>query len=248
MKYLSLLALSLLLPFMMQAQEDASTIVKKALEQFKGETSVAEMTMTIIRPTWQREVTMKSWTKGEDYSLIKILSPARDKGTGFLKRGKEIWNWQPTIERTIKLPPSMMSQSWMGSDFTNDDLVRESSTVTDYEHKILESTTIEGREAWKILLTPKPDAPVVWGKVILWITKDHYLELRAEFYDEEGELVNTMMGKDIQTMDGRVIPTTLEMIPADKENQKTVIHYSSVTFNKPIETDFFSLQNMKTVR
>lgn len=228
--------------------QNATEIVAKSLQQFKGKTSEAIMSMEIIRPTWSRKIRMKTWTKGEDFSLIKILSPARDEGTGFLKRKKEIWNWQPSIERTIKLPPSMMSQSWMGSDFTNDDLVRESSTLTDYNHEIMGTDTIRGRTCWKIKMTPKPNAPVVWGKVIAWITKENHLELRTEFYDEEGELINIMKASEIKKMGERIIPTKMEMIPADKENHKTVINYESVVYNKPIEKDFFSIQNMKNVR
>lgn len=235
------------LPAVVGAQ-DATEIVNRSLDQFKGQTSEAKMSMEIIRPSWSRKITMKSWTKGDDFSLIKVLAPARDEGTGYLKRGKEIWNWQPSIERTIKLPPSMMSQSWMGSDFTNDDLVRESSILTDYNHEILGSETIDGRECWKIKMTPKSDAPVVWGKVIAWITKEHYLEIRTEFYNEEGELINIMRGSDIKKMGGRTITTTLEMIPADKEGHKTVVHYEEIKYNQPLEDDFFSVQNMKSIR
>lgn len=228
--------------------QDAEAIVEKSIEQFKGETSEATMSMEIIRPSWSRTITMKAWSKGEDFSLIKILSPARDEGIGYLKRDKEIWNWQPSIERTIKLPPSMMSQSWMGSDFTNDDLVRESSTLTDYDHEIIGNDTINNRPCWKIKMTPEPDAPVVWGKVIAWISKDQYLELRTEFYDEEGELINIMKASNIQQMGDRTIPTRLEMIPADKEEHKTVVTYESIEYNLSIPDDFFSIQNMKNIR
>lgn len=206
------------------------------------------MSMKIVRPSWSREIEMRSWTLGEDFSLIKVLAPARDKGTGFLKRDKEIWNWQPSIERTIKLPPSMMSQSWMGSDFTNDDLVREASAVTDYDHALRGTETIGGRECWIIEMTPKPDAPVVWGKVVAWITKEHYIEVRAIFYDEEGERVNTMEASEIKEMDGRVIPTVLEMIPVDKEGHKTIVRYESVAYGIDVDADFFSVQNMKSLR
>lgn len=228
--------------------QTATEIVEKAIENFQGETSKATMKMEIIRPSWSREITMKTWSKGTEYSLIKILSPARDEGSGYLKRKKEMWNWQPSIERTIKLPPSMMSQSWMGSDFTNDDLVREASELTDYTHEIMGSEIIDDRECWKIGMTPKPDAPVVWGKVITWISKNDYLQLKSEFYDEEDELINIMKAGNIQTMGGRTIPTRMEMIPADKEGHKTVVSYESVVFNEPIEDDFFSIQNLKNIR
>ena len=246
-KNLPMFCLFLLASAFLQAQ-DAGEIVKKALDNFRGKSSKSTITMKIIRPGWSREIRMKAWSKGDKYSLIKILAPARDKGVAYLKVGKEIWNWQPSIERTIKLPPSMMGQSWMGSDFTNDDLVRESSEVRDYTHRIIGSDTLQGRECWKIELIPKEDAAVVWGKIIMWISKKDYLELRAEFYDEDGTLVNIMKASDIKNMHGRIIPVRLEMIPADKPGQKTVIVYEDIVFDIPIPDSFFSLQNMKKVR
>ncbi len=246
-KNITLLCTLLALSAFLSAQ-DAGKIVKKALDNFRGKSSKSTITMKIIRPGWSREIRMKAWSKGDHYTLIKILAPARDKGVAYLKVGKEIWNWQPSIERSIKLPPSMMGQSWMGSDFSNDDLVRESSEVRDYTHRIIGSDTLQGRECWKIELRPKEDAAVVWGKIIMWISKKDYLELRAEFYDEDATLINIMKASDIKNMNGRIIPTRLEMIPADKPKQKTVIVYEDIQFDIPIPDRFFSLQNMKKVR
>ena len=163
MKHLlvGLLGLILIAPLKAQTAKD---IITQAEEKLRGNSSRSSMTITIVRPSWTREITTTSWSYGTDYALIYISDPARDAGTVFLKRDKEIWNWQPSIERTIKLPPSMMMQSWMGSDFTNDDLVRESSIVNDYTHNFAGDTVILGRECYKIELVPKPDAAVVWGK------------------------------------------------------------------------------------
>lgn len=237
----------LLLPACLLGQ-DAKAIVAKAEQTFRGKSNKSEMTMTIVRPGWSREISMRSWSLGDDYSLILILSPARDKGSAFLKRGNEVWNWQPSIQRTIKLPPSMMSQSWMGSDFTNDDLVRDVSVVDDYQHTLLGSATIDGRNCYKIEMIPHPDVPVVWGKVIQWIDKANYWTLQVEQYDEDGYLVNTMHTRDIRNLGGRQLPATMEMIPADSPDQKTVITYQSIEFNIDIETTFFSIQNMKRLR
>jgi outer membrane lipoprotein-sorting protein len=146
------------------------------------------------------------------------------------------------------MPPSMMMQSWMGSDFTNDDLVRESSIVTDYEHELQGIETLEGRNCYKIKMTPKPDAPVVWGEIIIWISKDEYLQLKSEFYDEDSYLVQTIYGKQVKEMDGRVIPSVLEVVPADEEGHKTRLEYLSLDFNEPIQPSFFSIQNMKRVK
>jgi len=225
--------------------QDATEIVRKMDEKMRGESLKAEVTMTIVRPDWSRQVTMENWSRGTEYSMILITAPARDEGTAFLKRGNEIWNWVPSVGRTIKMPPSMMMQSWMGSDFTNDDLVRESSAVTDYDHELVGEETIQGYECYKIEMKPKPDAPVVWTRVDVWISKEEYLELKAEFYDEFGELINVMNGMEVKEFDGRMIPSKMEMIPMDEEGYKTILEYRSMEFNENIPQSFFSVQNMR---
>jgi outer membrane lipoprotein-sorting protein len=228
--------------------QTAKEIVTKAEDNIRGLSSVTEMTIQIKRPTWTRTMAMKGWTKGEAYSMIVVTAPATDAGTVFLKRVKEIWNWLPNIERVVKLPPSMMSQSWMGTDLTNDDLVKASSRVDDYNHKIVGDSVIEGRNCWKIEMIPLPQAAVVWSKVNMWIDKRDYLELRLEFFDEDNKLVNVMQGSDIRTIGGRVMPAKLEMIPVQKKGQETIIIYNSAIFNQPISVDFFTTQNMKKVK
>lgn len=230
------------------AQLTAKQIIEKMEDQMRGESSFAEMTMTTVRPRYTREVSMKIWSKGDDYSLILITAPARDKGTAYLKRSKEIWNYVPNIDRMIKMPPSMMSQSWMGSDFSNDDLVRESSTITDFKHRILREETYDGRNCWVLELTPSPNSSVVFGKVLLWVAKDLFIQLKVENYDEDGVLVSTILLKDIKNMGGRMVPSLMEMIPADKSKQKTIIRYDNARFNITIEDSFFSVQNLKNIR
>lgn len=214
----------------------------------RGSTMEAEILIKTIRPTWSREMQCKIWEKGNDLALILILSPVRDKGISFLKRKKEVWNWLPTLERTIKLPPSMMSQSWMGTDFTNDDLVKESSIVEDYNHKIIGDTLILERSCFIIQMLPKPESAVVWSKVILCIDKKDFLELHSRFYDEEGDLINTMNSFDIRMMHDRIIPTRFEMIPADKKGQKTVMIYKNIQYNQAIDDNFFSVVQMKMLK
>lgn len=232
----------------LDAQMDAKEIIKKSDEKLRGKTSKSTLKMTIIRPKWSREIELKGWSKGTEYSLTLVTAPVRDKGSAFLKRKKEIWNWQPTIDRVIKLPPSMMMQSWMGSDLKNDDLVRESSTVEDYAHELLGEEEIAELNCYKIKLIPKEDAPVVWGKVITWIDKEDFMQLKTEFYDEDDFLVNTILGKEIKVMDGQRLPSILEVIPAEEEGHKTVLEYITLKFDDPIPESFFSIQNMKRVR
>ena len=225
----------------------AKEIVKKADDKSRGLTSQGEMTMTIIRPNWTRSITMKSWAKGNAYSLILITSPAKDKGQVFLKIKTDMWNWVPSIDKMIKIPPSMMMQSWMGSDFTNDDLVRESSIVVDYEHKLLGEESVREMLCYKIELIPYEDAPVTWGKVIVWITKNGFDTWKGEYYDEDMKLINVMNASDLKRMGNREIPVKLEIIPVEKPNNKTILETRSVSFDKPISDGFFSQQNMKKI-
>lgn len=238
----------LFLPFFISSQTNAKAIVQKAEDKMRGNSSYAEITIKIVRPTWQREMKMKTWSKGKKQALIYVTAPQKDKGTVFLKRDKEVWNYIPSIERNIKLPPSMMSQSWMGTDFTNDDLVKEASAADDYTHSLLGDSTIAGRSCHKILMKPNPDASVVWGKVLVWIDKKDYLQLRVEFYDEENVLVNVMIGSDVKEIGGRLLPAKMEMIPVDKKGNMTVMIYDQLKFDLPLKEEFFSTQNMKQVR
>jgi outer membrane lipoprotein-sorting protein len=227
----------------------ATDIVRKADEKFNGEKSgTSTMVMTIVRPTWQRTVEFKSWSMGRENSLTLITAPAKDQGQTFLKRGPEMWSWNPSINRLIKLPPSMMSQGWMGSDYTNDDILKESSIVKDYTHEIIGEEMIGDRLCYKINMVAKEDAPVVWGHQVRWIDKKDLLILKAELYDEDGYLVRTESGSDIKVMDGRAIPSRLELIPVDEKGNKTIVEIKDIKFNVTIDDSFFSQQNMKRVR
>ena len=227
--------------------QTAKEIVQAADTKMRGNTSQAQITIQTIRPTWSREMTVRVWMKGTNLSMILVQSPAKDKGIVFLKRKKEVWNWMPSLEKVIKLPPSMMSQSWMGTDFTNDDLVKESSVVNDYDHSIIGDTLINDRLSYKIQMLPRPEAAVVWGKLIVCIDKKDFLELHTRFYDEDGSLVNSMNATEVKTMDGRLIPTRYEMLPADKPKQKTVMIYKAIQYNRPIDDGFFTTEKMKTI-
>jgi len=245
MRYI-ILILAFYFSDVLQAQT-AYEIVKKADDKLRGTTSQAELTINTVRPNWTRSMDVKAWVKGNEYSLILIQSPVKDKGIAFLKHKKEVWNWMPSLERTIKLPPSMMSQSWMGTDFTNDDLVKESSMVNDYNHSIVGDTMIDNRNCYIIQMIPKTESAVVWGKLIVCIDKKDFLELHTRFYDEEGRLINIMNAYDVKMMDNRLIPTRFEMIPMSKKNQKTEMIYRSIQYNRPIEDGFFTSEKMRRI-
>ncbi len=227
----------------------ATDIVRKADEKFNGEkSSYSVMSMTIIRPGWQRTIEFKNWSLGKDFALTLITVPAKEAGQSFLKRGSEMWSWNPSISRLIKLPPSMMSQGWMGSDYTNDDMLRESSVVTDYVHDIIGEESIGGRLCYKIQMKARENASIIWGKQIRWIDKTDFLVLRAELYDEDGYLVRTQTGSGIKIMDGRTVTSRIELVPEDEPENKTFIEIREIKFNIPVGESYFSQQNMKRVR
>ncbi|HHF2871091.1 TPA: outer membrane lipoprotein-sorting protein [Vibrio diabolicus] len=228
--------------------ESAFDIVQTSDQAMRGKSSYSEATMKIVRPDWSRSMTMKSWTKGTELSLVLVTAPAKDKGSASLKRHREMWNWVPSIERVIKIAPSMLSQSWMGSDFTNDDLINQSSIVVDYQHQLLQSETFDGDKVWVVDALAKPDAPVVWSKVRLWISQTSLLQRKVEFYDEFDELVNVLTTYDVKTLGGRDVATRMEMQPIDKPGNKTVLITHEAQFDFDIDDDFFSQQQMKALR
>jgi len=228
-----------------QAQLSAKEIIQKADELTRGQKSHAVMRMTVVRPSYTRTVDFKTWSLGRDYALTYITDPVRDKGQSFLKHKTEMWNWQPRIERMIKMSPSMLAQGWMGSDYSNDDLLRESSMVEDYTHELLGSQDIAGLACHKIKLVPKPDAPVVWGHILLWISKEGFMQMRGEYYDEYGELVRTEAASEVRELGGRRMPSHIEIVPADQPGHKTLIDIQSMDFAPAIDESFFSQQNMR---
>ena len=187
----------LLTPKILTAQQalPAKEIVDKADKNMEGESSISTMSMSIIRPSWERTLEFKNWVMGSQYALTLVTSPAKEKGQTFLKRGNDMWNYLPKIGRLIKLPPSMMSQGWMGSDYTNDDVLKESSLVEDYDHEILTKEVLEDRECYKIEMIPHEESTIVWGKLLTWISKEDFLFMKTEYYDEDGYLVRTELGR-----------------------------------------------------
>ncbi len=259
-KFIGLLLVGIIVWPVVAGAGDTTTayeIIDRADRKLRGKSSRVRMNMKIVRPDWSRKVSFQAWSLERKYSLIVIEAPARDEGNAFLKRGQELWHWVPSIERIIKLPPSMMMQSWMGSDFTNDDLIRESSIVYDYNHTRLGDTVLTGTnlvwgdtkteklDCFLLKAVPKPEAPVVWGKLLIWISKKYFVQVKTEFYDESGELIKKLKMGEIKQMDGRMIPSHLEMIPLDDPGQKTVIDYREIDFNIGLSPDFFSRQNIK---
>ena len=227
----------------------AREVIRRADEKFSGEkSSYTVMSMKVIRPEWERTVEFRTWVMGRDFAISLITSPPREAGQSFLKRGSEMWSWNPSVSRIIKLPSSMLSQGWMGSDYTHDDILRETSVVNDYSHEIMGEEELDGRLCYKIEMTALEKASVIWGKQLRWIDRQDFIMLKAELYDEDGYLVRTETCSDIRIMDGRSIPSKIELVPEDEPQNKTVIEIREIRFNIPLEESFFSQQNMRRLR
>jgi len=228
--------------------ETASEIVQQSEALMRGKTQIGTYQMQITSPDWQRALKMDFWIEGQNKSFIRILEPKKERNVSFLKLKNEMWQYIPKVKRTIKIPPSMMLQSWMGSDFTNDDLVRESSTTEDYTHNLLAKSEIDGTSTYQIELIPKPEAPVVWDRIVQWIRVKDYIPLKSEFYNLRGELNRTIIYSQIKKMDDRRIPTRIEIFTTKKPDNKTVLLIESMDFDGPIPSSIFTQRNLKRMR
>jgi outer membrane lipoprotein-sorting protein len=227
----------------------AKEIVTKSFNLFLGKSSFGIMKMTVVRPSWQRSIEMQNWSLGDDYYITYITAPAHDRGEVFLKYKKDMWNFIPAINRIVKIPPSMMMQAWMGSDFTNNDLMKMKSVITDYTHQFNGSEKIDGYDCYVIDLKPLPEAPVVWGAIKMWIAKKNLNTLKEEFYNTKGNLVKTETASNLKMMGGRLLPSHLEMVSNSKHGHKTVIDISHQEFDlKNINPNFFSIQHIKNIQ
>ncbi len=227
------------------ADKSARAILDYIDDLYRGESARGVMTMHIVTEHWERTLRLEFWSEGQEKSLVRILAPAKEKGTATLRVGNDIWNYLPKTNRTIKLPSSMMSASWMGSHFTNDDLVKESRMTEDYTFEITFEGERDGESIIEITCTPKPDAPVVWGRVIQIVRASDYQPLEAQYLDEDMALARTMVFSDIRKMDDRQIPLTLTVLPADKPDEKTVVTYQTVDYNVDLPPSAFSLRALR---
>jgi len=225
-------------------QIDAIKLLEKVDDLWRGESSYADINMEVTTIHWHRSLKMRAWSLGKDYSLIVITNPTKERGVATLKANKDIWNYLPRVNRVIRVPTSMMMADWMGSHFTNDDLVKESRMSEDYDVKITFDGTRKESDVYDLTLIPKPDAPVVWGKIVITINKDGLLPTESLYFDEEGELARSMIFSNLRNFEGRTVPATLTLIPADKPEEKTVIQYEDMKFGLGLDTKFFSLRKL----
>jgi len=242
------LLLVLALGLAQAAEPSGEELVAHVEQLLWGQTSQGAAEMTIVTPRWQRSLKLRFWMDRPDRSFIRILSPPKEAGIGSLRIRSEMWNYLPSIERTIKIPPSMMLQPWMGSDLTNDDLVKESSAVEDYTHRLTGRAMQDGVEVYVVESTPRPDAAVVWGKLVYRIRVDQRLPLRQEYYDERGVLVKVMTLDQVRELDGRLLPTHWVVRPLAKPGNRTEFRIDEMRFDRPIDAEIFTLGNLQRQR
>lgn len=229
-------------------QTSAREIIDQVDRILRGDSSHGVTVMEVVTEHWKRTLTMEVWSLGMDYSLVRVTSPAKEAGTATLKSNQDIWNYLPKVDRTIKIPASMMAGSWMGSHFTNDDLVKDSRLIEDYDIETTFEGEREGEMIWEIELTPKPEVPVVWGHIEYVVRKRDLMPLSARYYDEDGDLSRTMTFGEFRSMGGRLVPAAMDMVPADKPGERTSLLYRELQFDVDVDESFFSLQNLKQRR
>jgi len=245
---LKAVALLLTAPIFALGQEpDATTVVREAVNHWRGVASVSVMTMVIHRPQWQRSVTMRAWTKGDEKSLVRVLEPAKDRGNGTLADDNNMWSYSPKVNRVIKVPSSMMGQSWMGSDFSNQDIARADDIIDEYDHSILGVEERDDIRIYEIESVPHEDAAVVWGREVLRIRSDHVI-VTHRFYDQDGELVKQLTSLEIGEKGGRTVAIRQRMAKVDTPDEWTEIQVDSVAYDVELKDSLFTLSNLRNPR
>ena len=250
-KFLAVLALlGGLLPAPSASSEtDPRAIIDRVDRLLRGDSSRGVATMEVVTEHWDRSIEMEIFSLGTDYSLVRIAKPKKEAGIATLKAGNDIWNYLPKVDRTIKIPASMMAGSWMGSHFTNDDLVKESRLVEDYGIELkFDGEDAAGTAVWEFTLTPKAEAAVVWGRIEYVVRKADSMPLRAAWYDEDGRPARTMVFGEFREFGGRLVPGVMHLEPADEPAERTTIRYRELEFDIGIAPAFFSLRNLKKGR
>ena len=243
-----ILSFLLLFPVTSQAAEpDARELVEKAMDHWRGLTSFGESTMTIHRPDWERSMTMKSWSKGDKISLVRVIEPKKDAGNGTLLNDSNMWTYSPRVNRVIKVPSSMMSQSWMGSDFSNKDIAKSTDIIEQYDHELTGTTEVNGHIVYTITSIPHEDAAVVWGKEVL-VVRDDFVLMEQQFWDQDGVLVKKMETLEVAEMGGRPVAKILRMGKVDAPDEWTQLSTNHIEFDVELPDQMFTLSNLRNPR
>jgi len=225
----------------------AGEIIRKAMDHFRGTTSYSTLTMVIHRPDWERRMSLEAWTQGEKRTLVRVIEPKKDAGNGTLSVDGNMWTYTPKINRVIKVPSSMMSQSWMGSDFSNKDVSKDTAIIDQYDHTLLDHYERDGHEVYVIQSIPHEEAAVVWGKEILMI-RDDWVLLEQQFWDQDGVLVKSLRSLQIGELGGRTVATVMRMANIDNPQEWTELHTGAAEFDLQLPDNLFTLSNLRNPR
>jgi outer membrane lipoprotein-sorting protein len=229
------------------AEPEPADIIKKAMDHWRGHTSYSDMTMVIHRPDWERSMSMQAWTEGDKNSLVRVTAPSRDAGNGTLLIDNNMWTYTPKINRVIKIPSSMMNQSWMGSDLTNKDISKSTDIIDQYDHTLLEANAVDGHQVWVIQSIPHEEAAVVWGKEV-WTIRDDYIMLEQQFWDQDGVLVKNFTTREIRELGGRSVATVMRMQEVEKPDEWTEMSISDAQFDIELPPNLFTLSSLRNPR
>ena len=226
---------------------DPRDLIRAAMEHWRGVTSYSEMTMVIHRSDWERSFSMQAWTEGDKLSLVRVTEPKRDAGNGTLVKDQNMWTFSPKINRILKVPSSMMNQSWMGSDFSNKDISKSTDIIDQYDHRLLKTETVEDHVRYTIESIPHEEAAVVWGKEIV-VIRDDYVMLRQEFWDQDDVLVKEMESIELREMDGRIIAARMRMQKLENPGEWTEMTVDAIDFDVELGANVFTLSNLRNPR
>lgn len=248
MKHLIAFIIVCLLPLQaLSAEVTPRDLIQQAMDHWRGLSSYSEMTMTIHRPDWQRSMSMRSWTQGEKTSLVRVTKPTKDAGNGTLIKDNNMWSFSPKINRIIKIPSSMMNQSWMGSDFSNKDISKSTDIIDQYDHTLLETNEHDGHTIYVIESIPHEEAAVVWGKEVVTV-RDDFILLEQQFWDQDGVLVKTMKTREIKNLGGRTVASIIRMGKIEKPDEWTEMSVQNIDFQPTLDDNVFTLSNLRNPR
>ena len=225
--------------------EAASSVIRQGENTMRGATSQSVMTMKIVRPEFKRELKLRSWSVGSAKAMVEILQPPKEEGVASLRSSQQMWNYLPKVDQVVRVPTSLMLQSWMGSDFTNDDLMKASSILRDYRHRLVRRDVVDNEKTILIECLPKRGAAVVWGKILYWARISDNLPVRQKFFDESGKLIRTLKFGKFKKMDDRVIPTMIGVVPADEPHSMTVVRYEKILYDRKVPNSLFTKEKLR---
>ena len=246
-RFILVLMICLSSPMVFSATPEPRELIQQAMNHWRSNSSYSEMTMTIHRPDWQRSMSMRSWTLGDKTSLVRVTSPKKDVGNSTLMKDNNMWTYSPKINRIIKIPSSMMNQSWMGSDFSNKDISKSTDIIDQYDHRLLETHQQDNHNIYVIESIPHEEAAVVWGKEIVTI-RDDFVLLEQQYWDQDGVLVKTMKTHEIKELGGRSVASVIRMAKRSTPDEWTEMSVQAIDFDIKPENSLFTLSNLRNPR